>query len=196
MIFSDECVGEWPPEDALDELCYYHDKCLEKYKGPRWHCDEELRMQTKKLRAEDKALRARARVVQDSMAHVILNLKDFDFDGDDEDDDIHKTADQKAQSARILEMMEQELGKSFAQFPDQVAGDGEDVDSQASALFTWPDSLKTSPNCYNAQSELVACIRSGNDNDGCRLFAEKHIECSERAAQARFAAKSRVHVEL
>ena len=190
-----KCVGEWPAEDALDELCYYHDVCLEKYTGPRWHCDEELRMLTKKLRSKDKALRARARVVQDSMAHVIINLKDFD--GDDDDNEL-QTADAKAkddaQNTLIFDIMQDKLANSFDEFPDAVAGD--DIDSQESAPLIESDSPKTPPICDNARRELVTCIESGADRDVCKSFAEKHIECSARAARAKFAAENRAHDEL
>lgn len=68
------CELHWPPEDGLDEACYYHDVCLADYSGPRWHCDEELRQFTNYLRYNNATLTVKAGVVSDAMAHVLTKM--------------------------------------------------------------------------------------------------------------------------
>ena len=70
------CAMQWPPQDDLDKACYYHDVCLAKYYGPRWHCDEELRLFGNYIRDSNPALSVKAGVVSDAMAHVLTKMTD------------------------------------------------------------------------------------------------------------------------
>lgn len=72
------CYGKWPPNapiSVLDEACYYHDICLENYRGPSWHCDVELRRSALTIQVMHPNVKAQAVVIADAMAHQIHNME-------------------------------------------------------------------------------------------------------------------------